>query len=98
VYPHNFKNQAQCNNTILECASLLGVDRESLHLRASSRGLYAGMIQTSEPGIGWIDGTKAEAISISSNWITNSEVQCEVTGAKCILVVEKEGAGSRTHC
>jgi hypothetical protein len=56
------------------------------------------MIQTSEPGIGWIDGTKAEAISISSNWITNSEVQCEVTGAKFILVVEKEGAGSRTHC
>lgn len=67
-----------------------------MNLRASSRGLYAGMIQTCEPGIGWIDGTKCEAISISSNWITNSEVPCEVTGAEFILVVEKEGAGSQS--
>jgi len=65
-----------------------------LHLRASSRGLFSGMIQSYEPGIGWIDGTQCEAISISSNWITNTEVPCEITGAKVILVVEKEGVTS----
>jgi len=93
VYPHHFKTQAQCNDAILECASLLGVEREQLNLRASSRGLYAGMVRVWEPGIGEVDGTLVkDPMSISSHWITDPAVPCDASGARFILVVEKEGA------
>lgn len=37
MFPNHFKDQSICNEAILQCAGLLGVDRESLNLRASSR-------------------------------------------------------------
>ena len=98
VYPHHFQTQQQCNNAILECASLLGVEREDLNLRASSRGLYAGVVRVLEPGIGEIDGISlSDPMPISSNWITNPEVHCDPTGAQFILVIEKEGIFDRLH-
>ena len=97
LYPHHFKEQAQCNNAILECAAILGVDRESLNLRASARGLYSGAIRLVEPGIGLIDGTVAEPMPISSLWLTNPSVEFDTRGARFILVVEKEGALTITY-
>jgi meiotic recombination protein SPO11 len=91
MFPNHFKDQSTCNEAILQCASLLGVDRESLNLRASSRGLYSGLIRVWEPGIGVIDGSSCDPMSISSHWITNPNMQCDPSRAKFILVVEKEG-------
>lgn len=94
-YPRHFKNQAECNSAILDTARLLGVERESLHLRAGNRGLFAGLIRVTEPGLGVVDGANTpESIgwSISSQWLTNAQVQCEVhPNVLFILVVEKEG-------
>ncbi len=75
----------------MECASLLKVERENLNIRASSRGLYAGRIRVNEPGIGIVEGEICEPMSISSHWITNPSIECDVLDAVCILVVEKEG-------
>jgi len=84
--------QAQCNDAILDCANVLGIERESMNLRASSRGLYAGMLRLWEPGIGAIDASSCEPMSISSHWITNPSMKADPIGARFILVVEKEGS------
>ena len=95
-FPNHFANQSQCNDAILDCASLLGVDRERLNLRASSRGLYSGVIRLWEPGLGTVDGTTVvDPQSISSHWITNSTMNVDVSRARFILVVEKEGIFGR---
>lgn len=75
---------------------MLGVERENLNIRASSRGLYAGRIRVVEPGVGVIDGTLvAEPMSISSHWITQPSLDCDKLDAQFILVVEKEGIFAR---
>ena len=93
-YPLHFKTQMQCNEAILDCAALLGVEREALNLRASARGLFAGNITVVEPSLGFeVDGREVEDAGqpISSQWITNSAVQCSPTDARCVFVIEKEG-------
>ena len=96
VFQSHFQIQKQCDGAILDCASLLGVDRERLNLRASSRGLYGGCIRLWEPGLGYVDGTMVrDALSISSHWITNPAMTVDVTNARFILVVEKEGIFGR---
>ncbi len=64
-------------------------------LRASSRGLYAGMLHVWEAGIGEVDGTACDPMSISSHWITNPAVQCDPGQSRFVLVIEKEGIFSR---
>ena len=95
-FPNYFKNQQQCNDAILDCASVLGVDRERCHLRASSRGSYSGSIRLWEPGLGIVDGTAvSDAMSISSHWITNPNMEVDVSHARFILIIEKEGIFGR---
>lgn len=91
MFPNHFKDQGSCNEAILQCASLLGVDRESLNLRASSRGLYSGLLRVWEPGIGVVDSSTCDPMPISSHWITSPNMQCDPSRAQFILVVEKEG-------
>lgn len=66
-----------------------------MHLRAGNRGFFAGLVRITEPGLGTVDGASSpESIgwSISSQWLTNDRVDCEVhPHALCILVIEKEG-------
>ena len=95
VYYHfvtHFRNQAECDRAIWDLATTLQVPRSSLGLAASPKGWCCGSLELYDRetgGLMW----NGQFLDVHGMPITTSLLQADVqsTGARCILVIEKEG-------
>jgi meiotic recombination protein SPO11 len=86
----------ECNDTILDVASLLKCDREDLGIYASSKGYFAGSCFVKTPGAAaWTDCTTVgnNGLPIRSDAIDIYEMRNN--GATAIVVIEKDGIFNR---
>lgn len=99
VYYHfvtHFRNQAECDRAIWDLATALQVPRSSLGLAASPKGWCCGSLELYDKATGgfmW----NGQFLDVHGMPITMSLLQANVqsTGARCILVIEKEGVYTR---
>ena len=95
VYYHfvtHFRNQAECDRAIWDLATTLQVPRSSLGLAASPKGWCCGSLELYDKATGgfmW----NGQFLDVHGMPITMSLLQANVqsTGARCILIIEKEG-------
>lgn len=95
VYYHfvtHFRNQAECDKAIWVLATTLQVPRSSLGLAASPKGWCCGSLELYDKATGGLMWN-GQFLDVHGMPITPSLLHANVqsTGARCILVVEKEG-------
>lgn len=92
-YITHFKSQRECDLAISDACVVLGnLPRHRLGLHASSRGWFAGpvtILGRASTADDW------EARPITADWLRQFPLPVEAPGARCILIVEKEGIFQR---
>jgi meiotic recombination protein SPO11 len=96
-YVTHFKNQQECNSAIWDLAGIVQVPRCSLGLAASPKGWFCGCLELYNQSTGQLilDGQELDLHGMAITSTTGRNVQIRSTGAKCILVIEKEGVYNR---
>jgi meiotic recombination protein SPO11 len=96
-YVTHFRTQTECNAAIWDVAGILQVPRCCLGLAASPKGWFCGRLELYNQSTGQLilDGQELDLHGMAITSTTGTNVQIRSTGAKCILVIEKEGVYNR---
>eukprot|EP00629_Pelagomonadales_sp_RCC1024_P011780 CAMPEP_0119270274 /NCGR_PEP_ID=MMETSP1329-20130426/7342_1 /TAXON_ID=114041 /ORGANISM="Genus nov. species nov., Strain RCC1024" /LENGTH=395 /DNA_ID=CAMNT_0007270291 /DNA_START=193 /DNA_END=1377 /DNA_ORIENTATION=+ len=93
--PSPWRTQAECNESIADVAGIFGVPRFALGLTTAARGQVAGLVKwRSKEDSTWTDpGDKVQPVD--HGWLTDAGREVVSDGARCVLVVEKDGVFQR---